>query len=341
MEQITSGMDVEQTGSEAVSPAVPSATDNQFSIRRAEIKADLLKWLVGSVVLTLITTIGNWTFQAYSLQAEKEKTNRELKIKERDMQLQYLDKFTQTAIDQDITKRIRLAHYISRTIDDQEFAQLAKRWNDYYAELSEACKVRLRAALGAGQTEVQAALSNEPACTIGGTETLRPAQSRRPSGQTPTSQDEVNVKMHEIAVSFVGNSAANVPGTSEGRLAAAWWVNEIARVALGKSISGDATGDNELSISGVFDVLKSHHIQRPIEHVEAGMIIVSPTIGNVSGNIGVVGKRLAEEPGNFIIYSNSSAKAAFQQNFTLKSWKSSYEQRGLEIYFFEINYKEL
>ncbi len=322
-----SGMDTEPKGSEAVPPAVPSAAENQFSVRRAEIRADLLKWLVGSVALTLITTIGNWTFQAFSLRAEKEKTNRELQIKEKDMQLQYLDKFTQLAIDQDITKRIRLAHYISRTIDDQEFKQLAKRWNDYYAELSKACNARLRAAQGRGQTEVQAALGDEPACTIGGTETIRPVQLRRPSGQPPGTQDEVNAKMSEIAASFVGYSTANVPGTNSGRLAEAWSVNEIARVALGRAISGDGADDNGLSIGQLFEVLKSRHIQRPIEHVDPGMIIVSPTAGDVVGHIGIIGKSLADDPGNFVIYSNSSSRAAFQQNYTLKSWKSNFEQR--------------
>ena len=101
-------------------------------------------------------------------------------------------------------------------------------------------------------------------------------------------------------------------------------------------------GDNGLSISEVFDVLRSHHIQRSIERVDSGMIIVSPTIGNVVGHIGIVGKRLADEPSNFIIYSNSSSTATFQQNFTLKSWKNYFEQKkGLAMYFFEINYKGL
>lgn len=335
-------MDPEQKGSEAVPPSAAAATDNQFSIRRAEIRADLLKWLVGSVALTLITTIGNWTFQYFSLRAEKEKTNRELQIKEKDMQLQYLDKFTQLAIDQDITKRIRLAHYISRTIDDQEFKQLAKRWNDYYAELSKACNARLRAALGRGQTEVQAALADEPACTIGGTETLRPVQLRRPSGQPPGSQDEVNVKMHEIAASLVGYSTAGVPGTNAGRLAEAWSVNEIARVALGRAISGDGIDDNGVNMTQLFEILKSRHIQRSMEHADSGMIIVSPTTGDVVGHIGIIGKSLADDPGNFLIYSNSSSKAAFQQNFTLKSWKSTFEGRkGLATYVFEIDYKKL
>jgi hypothetical protein len=107
----------------------------------------------------------------------------------------------------------------------------------------------------------------------------------------------------------------------------AWCVNEIARAALG----GDRAGDNGLSISRDFDVLRAHHIQRSIEHVDSGMIIVSPTIGNVVGHIGIVGKPLADELSNFIIYSNSSATATFQQNFTLKSWK--YKEEGWQLTF--------
>jgi len=163
---------------------------------------------------------------------------------------------------------------------------------------------------------------------------------RRPSGQPPTAQDQVNPKMYEIALSFVGYSTANVPGTDRGNLAGAWSVNEIARVALGKTISG-ANGDNGLSIIGIFNVLGSRHIQRSIENVDSGMIIVSPTSGNVNGHIGIVGTRLADEPDNFIIYSNSSARAAFQQNYTLKLWRSHFEGRGLATHFFEINFKEL
>jgi hypothetical protein len=163
---------------------------------------------------------------------------------------------------------------------------------------------------------------------------------RRPAGQPPASQDEVNPKMSETAASFVGYSTANVAGTNRGMLASAWCISEIARVAFGKPISGDATGENVLSIVAVFDALKSRHLQRSIEQLDSGMIIVAPTGGSVAGHIGVVGKRLADEPGNFMIYSNSSSTASFQQNFTLKSWQARFGEKGLVTYFFEMNYKE-
>ncbi|MCK1386844.1 hypothetical protein [Bradyrhizobium sp. 21] len=164
---------------------------------------------------------------------------------------------------------------------------------------------------------------------------------RRPPGQPPTAQDQVNPKVLETASSFVGYSTANVPGTAGGHLAGAWSVNEVVRVALGKAISGSANGDNALSIIETFEVLKSRHIQRSIESVKPGMIIVSPTKANVSGHIGIVGTPVANEPDSFIIFSNSSGNAEFRQNFTLKSWRASSGAKGLETYFFEIDFKAL
>jgi hypothetical protein len=144
--------------------------------------------------------------------------------------------------------------------------------------------------------------------------------------------------MSETASAFVGTSTANIPGTDHGLLAAAWCLNEIARVGLGKPISSAANGDNGLSISEVFDALKSRHIQRSAEQLDSGMIIVSPPSGSAGGHIGIVGKRPADDPGDFMIYSNSSARAAFQQSHTLKSWRSVFEQqRGLATLFFEID----
>ena len=163
---------------------------------------------------------------------------------------------------------------------------------------------------------------------------------RRPTGQPPTSQDQVNPKVFEAASSLVGYSTANVPGTNRGILASAWSVNEVARIALGKTISS-TNGDNGLSIIGTFEALKARHTQRAIEQVKPGTIIVSPTQGNVSGHIGITGTPLPDEPRNFIIFSNSSGSATFAQNFTLKSWKARFEEKGLETYFFEIDLKAL
>ena len=136
---------------------------------------------------------------------------------------------------------------------------------------------------------------------------------RRPSGQPPTAQDEVSRKIGEILPSFVGYSTAGVPGTDGGNLADTWMVNEIVRVALGKPLSGEGN-NNGLGTAAAFEVLKSRHIQRTIAELSEGMIIISPTVGNAHGHIGIVGKPLPD--GNFAIYSNSSSQAAFTQNRT-------------------------
>ncbi|OPY93845.1 hypothetical protein A5906_16110 [Bradyrhizobium sacchari] len=161
---------------------------------------------------------------------------------------------------------------------------------------------------------------------------------RRPAGQPPTSQDQVNPKLFEAASSLVGYSTANVPGTGRGMLASAWSVNEVARIALGKPISS-SNGDNGLSILATFEILKARHIEQPIAKVKPGMIIVSPTQGSATGHIGITGTPLADEPDNFIIFSNSSTSAAFAQNFTLRSWKALFEEKKLEVHFFEIDFK--
>ncbi len=158
-----------------------------------------------------------------------------------------------------------------------------------------------------------------------------PQSDRRPSGQPPVTQEEVNRKIVEILPSFVEYSTRDVPGTNSGRLAAAWSVNEIVRVALGRPIGGG------LSTAAVFQILRATHIERSLEQLDAGMIIVSPTTGNTVGHIGIIGRRLPD--GDFEIYSNNSSKGQVEQNFTLKSWKRFFEAKQLPTHFYELNYK--
>jgi hypothetical protein len=213
-------------------------------IRKAEIRADLLKWLIGTVALTLVTTVGNWTFQYYSLRAEAEKTNRELKIKEKEMQLSYLEKFTTTAIDQDITKRIRLAHYISSTIDDKEYGPLAKRWADYYSTLLRACQDRLKLAVTAGKIEIQQELSNEPACTIGGLETIK-AVAPPLLVPAPSAPDGL------------------VGGGKLGELIARAESGERGYNSFNRGIAGDSAGKTiDFSVMTIDDLLKQQALPR-------------------------------------------------------------------------------
>jgi TIR domain-containing protein len=164
-------------------------------------------------------------------------------------------------------------------------------------------------------------------------------QKEKPITEQKPGSADVNQRMYRAALSFVGYSTANVPGTDSGRLAGAWSVNEIARRALGKPISSAESGRNGLSINELFSALKSRHIQRTTEQARPGMIVVTPSNGNVVGNVGIVGELSRNGLDvSITIYSNNSSRAMFSDNFVGKSWQSYFEQqKGLETYVFEVN----
>jgi len=96
-----------------------------------------------------------------------------------------------------------------------------------------------------------------------------------------------------------GTLHTNVPGTSGGALACAWAVNEVVRRALGRPIGGG------LSTANMYDVLRTKHHMITEAQSQSGTIIISPTVGNNHGHVGIVGSRGAGAPiGSTIIYSN-------------------------------------
>jgi hypothetical protein len=155
------------------------------------------------------------------------------------------------------------------------------------------------------------------------------------AGPKPSAGDDINAKVFAKAQEFVGHDTSNVPLTEHGNLACAWAVNQVVRLALGKPISADAHGNNGLDTGGLFAALKKHHTQ--VQSPSAGAIIVSPTPpdGRVHGHVGIVGQIARNDTK---IFSNSSSKAKFAQNHTMKSWRARYaDQSHLDVLFFELN----
>jgi hypothetical protein len=71
---------------------------------------------------------------------------------------------------------------------------------------------------------------------------------------------------------------------------------------------------------------------------KAGDIIISPTTGDVTGHVGIIGGSLsAAVTGSDRIYSNSTALRRFSHKFTLDSWRGYYGDLGLSVLFFELN----
>lgn len=132
--------------------------------------------------------------------------------------------------------------------------------------------------------------------------------------------------VYQMARSMVGWSTANMAGTNGGRLACAGAVNEVVRRATGQPVGGG------LSTASMYQALRSGRgTLVPLNQAPPGAIIISPTQGSNTGHVGIIGE-------NGLVYSNSSSRAAFSQNFTISSWVNYYQgQKGLPVYAFVLN----
>ena len=112
-----------------------------------------------------------------------------------------------------------------------------------------------------------------------------------------------------------------------GHLACAFAVNRVVEFATGKPI------DNSINTASLFSTLLHSKAKQVAVH-SPGNIIISPTVGDIHGHVGVFGE-------NALIYSNSSVVATlgvFLQNYDLESWKHDLEgQRGLKTYVFALD----
>ncbi|MER8848563.1 CHAP domain-containing protein [Mesorhizobium australicum] len=118
------------------------------------------------------------------------------------------------------------------------------------------------------------------------------------------------------------------PGTNGGRLACAWAVNQIVKVALGTPVGGG------LATSNMVKVLAARHFRlssAPDSRPTPGSIVISPTVYYPKANIGHVG--IVGENGD--IYSNSSNHGRWEKNFTVDRWRSYFvEHKGLAMQYY-------
>ena len=123
----------------------------------------------------------------------------------------------------------------------------------------------------------------------------------------------------------------NVAGTENGVLACAWALNEVVRRATGRTISKDL-----FDTDSVYDALKAGKGIAVADGNEvAGTIVISPEANvagkDVHGHAGIVG-----EGGR--IYSNSSSRGMWMQNYTVDAWKAYFlTHLRLQVLFFNLN----
>jgi hypothetical protein len=150
----------------------------------------------------------------------------------------------------------------------------------------------------------------------------------------PSPEDD-HERLAEHSQSQVNRFSSHA-GPDRGNLACVWAVRHLAHQALGRWITrtdGTAVLYPELRACMGPSL--------PQEDVPAGGIVISPTrtrpnnTRNV-GHVGLLGPQVSNADER-LICSNSSARARWEQNFTIASWRRRYvEQKGLEMHFYKL-----
>jgi hypothetical protein len=138
----------------------------------------------------------------------------------------------------------------------------------------------------------------------------------------------IDAKVFAAARDNINMDSKQAPGTNGGRLACAWAVNRIVKMALGKEIGGG------LATANMITVLVARHLKVNEDSITPGTIVISPTeYRNGRANVGHVG--IVGESNQ--IYSNSSPRGRWEQNFSIASWRRYYAGKGLSVQFFRLD----
>ncbi len=85
---------------------------NEQDLERFKLKLGLIKFLLGTVVIGLISLALNYQIQSNQIKLEEEKTRREIDLQEKKAEFEYLEKFMKHAVNKDINVRIQFADYM-------------------------------------------------------------------------------------------------------------------------------------------------------------------------------------------------------------------------------------
>lgn len=101
---------------------------NKDGLKRSDLSSEKLiiwlnfwKFIITTLIVGVVTTIVNWQIQLYELKLERQKREQD-----------YIAQFLQQAMDENLDKRLRFAHYFSKLTLSADMNQL---WNTYYNDL--------------------------------------------------------------------------------------------------------------------------------------------------------------------------------------------------------------
>jgi len=143
----------------------------------------------------------------------------------------------------------------------------------------------------------------------------------------------------DYAVSQV-NKFSSKTGPDGGNLACVWTVRHLVYTALKRWITKtDGTAVFEPELRACFGAPSKEADILP------GGIVISPTRsipGSKRMNVGHVGFLGAGKGGARLIYSNSSARARLEQNFTVAAWIKRYQDtKGLSVRYYPLPLKSI
>jgi hypothetical protein len=138
--------------------------------------------------------------------------------------------------------------------------------------------------------------------------------------------------VHEAARNAVGNFSTR-DGPDGGNLACVWSVRRLAKRALGRTIT-------ETDLTTTFDVelRRCFGDDKAASVVPPGGIIIAPTAFSAghrlgTGHVGILGEGSGDTR---LVYSNSSGRKMWSQNFTVGSFTAHYRSKGLKTFFFPL-----
>jgi hypothetical protein len=168
----------------------------------------------------------------------------------------------------------------------------------------------------------------DPTRVISAVKPATPAKAEQPAGTATKGGTSKQTAIANTAQASIGKlSTVNIAGTQNGNVGCAAAVNEIAKQATGKPIGGG------LSTAGMDAALRSGRgTAITAASAKAGDIVISPTSGAATGHVGI-----CLSDGCKSIGSNSSPTGIFKQNFTLGSWNTTFQNKGLPVKFYKLN----
>lgn len=109
------------------------SADDRKALFRMQNRLQLWKWLIGTVGITLLTSIVSWHFQNREVRLQESRFTHERDLQRLEFEQKYLGEFLEFALVEDLNARLRFAHYFAAVSTNPE---LQTKWQAYYDDIA-------------------------------------------------------------------------------------------------------------------------------------------------------------------------------------------------------------